>query len=106
MQRGFFEGILLDSLKAALTEIMNEQGAKAVIYHLRLGEKISVPLIHTRIRELLGLDGATIIENLMIKQFLRRLEIPYEKSEVFDFEALLLKAVMEFSQKHILIYNA
>ncbi len=105
VQHGFFESILLDSLRAALTETVGDQGAKALIYHLRLREEISVPLIHARLRNLLGTDGALVVDKLVIEQFRRKLGIPREEPTAFDFEALLLKAVLEFSQTHMLIHN-
>jgi hypothetical protein len=90
-----YQRCVLDGLKSAL----GESGMNAVLCNIeshRLAEDART--LHKNLHAIFG-EGVTIIEKVIIKELHRRLNVPYEEPEDFDFVKSVNRAGEIFKTK-------
>jgi hypothetical protein len=82
---GFGE-LLEDTIKNSIRDLLGESSMKAILYHLSLERLGSDPqAFDKRLRELLNAP-ATIIEEIIVKDLFKRLDLLYSPKGAFDFQ--------------------
>jgi hypothetical protein len=72
---------VLDGLKNAL----GESGTNAVLFNIESRRCVEdARILHKNLHAIFG-DGVFIIEKVIVKELYRRLNVPYEEPEEFDF---------------------
>jgi len=81
-----FEALLEESIVSSLRDLLGESSMKAILFHLNLERVASDPLAFDRkLRELLNAP-ASIIEEIIIKELFKRLDLLYAPKGAFDFQ--------------------
>ncbi len=81
-----FEELLEDTITNSIRDLLGESSMRAILYHLSLEKVGSDPQAFDRkLRELLNAP-ATIIEEIIIKDLFKRLDLLYSPKGAFDFQ--------------------
>lgn len=81
-----FEALFEDTIVNSLRDLLGESSMRAILYHLSLERLGKDPqMFDKKLRELLNAP-ATIIEEIVIKELFKRLDILYPLKGPFDFQ--------------------
>jgi len=81
-----FEALLEDTIKNSIRDLLGESSMLAILYHLSLERLGSDPqAFDKKLRELLDAP-ATIIEEMIVKDLFKRLDLLYSPKGGFDFQ--------------------
>ncbi|MGQ9545323.1 MAG: hypothetical protein ACUVQX_06005 [Candidatus Bathycorpusculaceae bacterium] len=80
-----FSEVFHETIVDVLEDILGERGMKAILFHVELGDYLEDPAkLHRDLCTMFGV-GAKHIEKVMVKELFRRLNLPFEEKENFDF---------------------
>lgn len=84
--KGGFEEVLEETIVGSLKDLLGESSMRAIIYHLGL-ERVAVDPreFDLKLRGLLNAPAA-IIEEVIVKDLFRRLDLMYAPKGAFDFQ--------------------
>jgi hypothetical protein len=83
-KRGF-EELLEDTIMSSIRDLLGESSMRAILYHVNLERLGSDPrAFDTKLRDLLNAP-ATIIEEIIVKDLFKRLDLLYSPKGPFDF---------------------
>ncbi len=81
-----FEKLFEETITISLRDLLGESSMRAIIYHLSLERLAKDPkLFDQKLRELLHAP-ASIIEEVIIKDLFKRLDLMYSPMGTFDFQ--------------------
>lgn len=81
-----FEQMFEETIMNSIRDLLGESSMRAILYHLSLDKMARDPLVFDqKLRELLKAP-ATIIEEVIIKDLFKRLDILYAPMGTFDFQ--------------------
>jgi hypothetical protein len=90
-----FEVLLTDTIMSSIRDLLGDSSMRAILYHLNLERVGSDPqAFDKRLRELLSAP-ASIIEETIIKDLFKRLDLFYSPKGAFDFQRYV-SAAWEF----------
>ena len=87
-----FHQVLRECIEDGLRNIVGESGMKAVLFRIEFGQFIDNPEEFHRDLCLIFNDGAVILEKVITKELFRRLSLPYEERDDFDFATYVDRA--------------
>jgi len=81
-----FEALLEDTIMSSIRDLLGESSMRAILFHLNL-ERLAgdTQMFDKKLRELLNAP-ATIIEEIIVKDLFRRLDLLYLPRGAFDFQ--------------------
>ena len=81
-----FEKLFGDTIMSSIRDLLGESSMRAILYHLNLENVGGDPqMFDTKLRELLHAP-ATIIEEIIIKDLFKKLDLLYSPKGAFDFQ--------------------
>jgi hypothetical protein len=90
-----FEALLEETIMSSIRDLLGESSMRAILYHLNLERVGSDPqAFDAKLRELLSAP-ASIIEEIIIKDLFKRLDLFYSPKGAFDFQRYV-SAAREF----------
>jgi hypothetical protein len=80
-----FSEVFHETIVGVLENIIGERGMKAVLFRIELGDYLEDHArLHRDLCTIFGM-GAEHLEKLIAKELFRRLNLPFEEGEKFDF---------------------
>lgn len=81
-----FEALLEETIMTSIRDLLGESSMRAILYHMSMDRFAKDPkMFDQRLRELLHAP-ASIIEEVIIKDLFKRLDLPFAPMGTFDFE--------------------
>jgi predicted transcriptional regulator len=81
----WFEDTLHDSILEGMQNVLGESCMRAALFHLQLVQYARNPReFHHSLETIFG-QGAITIEKMIVKEMCRKLDLPYQEMEPFDF---------------------
>jgi hypothetical protein len=83
-ERGGFDRLLEETIRSSVTDLLGESSMRAIVFHLgmeRLGDE---QVFDQKLREFLK-EPASIIEEMIVKDLFKRLDLLYSPRGPFDF---------------------
>lgn len=81
-----FEALFEETIKTSIRDLLGESSMRAILFHLSLDRLAKDPvLFDQKLRELLHAP-ASIIEEVIIKDLFKRLDLLYAPMGAFDFQ--------------------
>jgi len=94
-----FEELFEETITASITDLLGESSMRAILFHLNLQRVGSDPVaFDKKLRELLSAP-ASIIEETIVKDLFRRLDLLYSPSGPFDFQKSVKSAKEVFAHQ-------
>jgi hypothetical protein len=97
--RSGFEELFAETITSSIRDLLGESSMQAILYHLsleRLGRDPQV--FDQKLRGLLN-DPAAIIEEMIVKDLFKRLDLLYAPSGPFDFQKYVRSAKEVYTQQ-------
>ncbi|HUI01455.1 MAG TPA: hypothetical protein VLX56_07480 [Nitrososphaerales archaeon] len=86
MDKTGFEELFEETITSSLRDLLGESSMRAILYHLSLERFAKDPkMFDQKLREVLKAP-AIIIEEVIIKDLFRRLDLMYAPTGTFDFQ--------------------
>lgn len=98
MEVKFFQ-VLHECILDVLENVLGKSGMRSIIFHIELGHYMDDPSEFHRNLYALLLNGANVVEKIIATELFRRLDIPYEERDNFDFTRCVNEARELFSKK-------
>jgi hypothetical protein len=84
--KGGFEQLFEETITSSIRDLLGESSMRAILYHLSLESVAKDPqMFDLKMRELLKAP-AVIIEEIIIKDLFKRLDLMYAPMGAFDFQ--------------------
>jgi hypothetical protein len=81
-----FEALFEETIRTSIRDLLGESSMRAILFHLNLERVASDPqLFDKKLRDLLSAP-ASIIEEIIVKDLFKRLDLLYSPRGPFDFQ--------------------
>jgi len=100
-----FEVLLEETIKGSITDLLGESSMRAILYHVSMDRLAKEPKVFDqKLRELLQ-GPASIIEEVIIKDLFKRLDLTFAPMGTFDFERYTNAAKEVYALKEKRLYG-